>query len=225
MEFRLLKRRERWAASGFSLALGFSLAAGFLALAREIGNAIVNSAPTLPQPLEGSGFPILAAVFYYTLPHRRRRHPLSPIGALWITGGAAFTVSLLYGAIMPGGLLVGEELSRRVTAMAVPWYVFAAPLGEELLFRGWLYEIADWLWPEKFFTATNPLPTAVWVTGLAFSTWHLQNLAVDSAGVVAWQLLYTLFTGLWLGWLRWRSGSLWLPLTMHVLINLASVLF
>jgi membrane protease YdiL (CAAX protease family) len=81
--------------------------------------------------------------------------------------------------------------------------VIAAPLMEELLFRGFLFRgyVASWL-------------------GLA------GTVLLTSAGWAAMHIQYELFyivqifvLGCALGWLRWRSGSTVLTIVLHALVN------
>lgn len=90
-------------------------------------------------------------------------------------------------------------------------------VGEELLYRGFLFGLlfryAGW----------GFLPAAL-VSGLYFGAAHLyqgQGLA-DSAAIFA----LTAFGGLWFSWLyvEWR-WNLWLPIGLHVLMNLYWELF
>jgi membrane protease YdiL (CAAX protease family) len=87
--------------------------------------------------------------------------------------------------------------------------IFAAPVQEELLFRGFMYR------------------------GLAAS--RLGWLGATLIGSAGWTLLHvqydwlemlTIFLlGLILGWLRHRSGSIWLPMMIHSLNNLAATVW
>ena len=83
---------------------------------------------------------------------------------------------------------------------------FVAPLGEEIVFRGFLYR------------------------GLARPGWELHAIVAIALG---WTLLHIQYDwlglvqifllGLLLGWFRWASGSTMLTVIMHVLINLEAM--
>ena len=91
----------------------------------------------------------------------------------------------------PGGAL-GWELLR------LAGIAFAAPLAEELFFRGWLWSRLSQAWP----------PRAVAVaTCLAFAAAHGQYAASVLPIAVA------------LTWLRLRGGGLRAPLALHLVIN------
>lgn len=91
---------------------------------------------------------------------------------------------------------------------ALPWLwlalVVVAPVGEEILFRGFLFR--GWLqW------APDP-----WSLIVVISTiWALLHVQYDWFG-----MLQVFVTGMLFGWLRWRGGSTILVILMHALLNL-----
>jgi CAAX protease family protein len=95
--------------------------------------------------------------------------------------------------------------------LAMLWLAFvaAAPVGEEITFRGFMFR--GW--------AASPLgaPGTILVTSLIFAALHTQY---DWFGA-----LQTLCMGALLGWLRWRSGSTILTIGLHMAINLVSTLW
>ncbi|NWG26712.1 MAG: CPBP family intramembrane metalloprotease [Pseudorhodoplanes sp.] len=85
--------------------------------------------------------------------------------------------------------------------------VVAAPLAEEMLFRGFMY---------RGLAATRVgvvgailIPTAIW------TVLHQQY--------DAFHLVYVFVLGLVFGWLRWRSGSILVPMIVHALVNGAAL--
>lgn len=84
--------------------------------------------------------------------------------------------------------------------------VIAAPLGEEIMFRGFLYR--GWVRPDR-----NPLIPIVSIT-VMWTALHVQYDWFGMAQVFA--------LGLLLGWMRWRSGSTALVVVLHALMNLES---
>ena len=85
--------------------------------------------------------------------------------------------------------------------------VVVAPIGEEIVFRGFLFRgLAKPGWEIH----------AVGVIALAWALLHIQY---DWLGLAQVFLL-----GLMLGWFRWASGSTLLTIGMHVLINLESMI-
>jgi len=89
-----------------------------------------------------------------------------------------------------------------VTVLAVG---IGAPVSEELLFRGFLLSaLARWrggFWP------------AALVANVVWTSFHL---GYSVAG-----LLEVFLGGLFLSWLLWRSGNLWLPIIAHAATNLS----
>ncbi len=81
--------------------------------------------------------------------------------------------------------------------------VVATPIGEEILFRGFLFR--GWL----------QAPRDVWpvivVTSLLWAIIHVQY---------DWYVIGQVFAfGLLLGWMRWATGSTILTILLHALIN------
>lgn len=86
--------------------------------------------------------------------------------------------------------------------------VVAAPVGEELFFRGFLYR--GWA-----ASRIGPAGTIL-ITSVLWATIHLQY---------DWfQISHVFVAGLLLGWLRWRSGSTMLTIVIHGLMNLVATI-
>lgn len=86
--------------------------------------------------------------------------------------------------------------------------VVGAPLGEELFFRGFLF---------RGWSASRIGPVgATLLTSVLWSVIHLQYDWFQISHIVA--------SGLLLGWLRWRSGSVWLTILLHALMNLVATI-
>ena len=81
-------------------------------------------------------------------------------------------------------------------------FVVLAPIGEEIVFRGFLYR--------GLATRLGPL-AAIAITATIFGGLHVQY------GIFL--QLQILLIGLAFGWLRWRSGSTLLPAILHTLMN------
>jgi len=107
-------------------------------------------------------------------------------------------------------LVTPFQLQSYNTAEAEGWLaamlvatIVVAPAGEEVLFRGFLFR--GWarsqrtVWP------------AIVVISLLWAALHVQY---DWAGI-----LQIFVVGLYLGWLRWRSGSMLLTFVLHALFN------
>jgi membrane protease YdiL (CAAX protease family) len=121
--------------------------------------------------------------------------------------------ALLYFSGYP--LVTPFQLQSYTTAAAEGWLpamlagaIIVAPAGEEVLFRGFLFR--GWARSDR---STWP---AIVVISLLWSALHVQY---DWTG-----LLQIFIIGLFLGWMRWRSGSLLLTFLLHALFNLEGTL-
>jgi len=104
--------------------------------------------------------------------------------------------------VEPQGMKQAVEIASRPDEFLISLAILAglAPVAEELTFRGLLY---GWL-------AGRWGPVVAWiVSSLAFAAAH-----VELAHAVL-----VLPLGLWFGWLRWRTGSLWPSLVAHIANN------
>ncbi len=86
--------------------------------------------------------------------------------------------------------------------------VVVGPAGEEILFRGFLFR--GWVGPGWRGVV------GVIVIALIWAAMHVQY---DWLGIGQ-----VFVTGLLLGWIRWRSGSTWLTIVLHLLVNLEGTL-
>lgn len=86
--------------------------------------------------------------------------------------------------------------------------VIAAPVAEEILFRGFLFR--GWVRP------THLPMLAILVITLVFTVIHIQYNWFG--------MLQVFMLGLLLTWTRWRSGSTLLPMAMHVIANFYAML-
>ena len=83
----------------------------------------------------------------------------------------------------------------------------AAPVTEEMFARGFLYRG----WSESFLR----VPGAIFLSSLAWTSLHLQY---------DWFFFSEVFCiGLWFGYMRYRSNSLWLTILLHGLNNLGAL--
>lgn len=119
-------------------------------------------------------------------------------------------VSRATGRDVAPGFMVDVLKSARADGalwLLVLAFCVAAPISEELFARGFLYRG----WSETFLRPAGAilLSSVVW-TGL-----HLQY---------DWYFFGEVFSiGLWLGYLRYRSNSIWLTIVLHGLNNLGAV--
>jgi membrane protease YdiL (CAAX protease family) len=108
-------------------------------------------------------------------------------------------------------LVTPFQVQSYTTAAAAGWLpamfaaaIVIAPAGEEAVFRGFLFR--GWARSAR----------AVWPAIIVISIlWAMLHIQYDWAGV-----LQIFVVGLFLGWMRWRSGSLVLAFVLHALFNL-----
>jgi len=145
------------------------------------------------------------------------------LGLTWPSGrDVAMGVVTVAGVLAlsgAGATLLGQEAPAFATdtfdsaakAGLIPLYGFAfavlAPVQEELLFRGFLYR--------GFMPAIGPIPAIVALSA-GWAMFHVQY---------AWFFVGEIFLlGLAFGWLRWRSGSLFLTIGLHMAVNSLAML-
>jgi membrane protease YdiL (CAAX protease family) len=104
------------------------------------------------------------------------------------------------------------ELHRTAQADGtLPWLwlaiIVAAPVGEELLFRGFMFR--------GFVHEPRDALPGILVIALIWALLHLQYDWIDRAQVLAIGVLF--------GFVRWRTGSTTLVILLHMLLNLVSM--
>ncbi len=125
--------------------------------------------------------------------------------------------------VLEGSLLVfGQDLvppfQREIypSAKAAGWLpallvaiILFGPAAEEIIFRGFMYR--------GFVRAPGHEPYAILVLTLAFTALHA--VQYDWVG-----LLQVFVLGLFLGWVRWSTGSTLLTILLHMLVNLEAMI-
>ncbi len=142
------------------------------------------------------------------------------LGLIWprrgemVFGFAALVVVIVAGNLLSWlfgrPIVTPFQVDIYRTASAAGWLlwlwlavVVATPIGEEILFRGFLFR--GWLHSPR-----DVWPVIV-VTSLLWAIIHLQY---------DWYVIGQVFVfGLLLGWMRWASGSTILTILLHALIN------
>jgi membrane protease YdiL (CAAX protease family) len=130
------------------------------------------------------------------------------VGLVWLVGLIAIGDALLY--VSGRELVTPFQLQSYTTAAAEGWLpallagaIIVAPAGEEIMFRGFLFR--GWARSDR----------AAWPAIVAISVlWAALHVQYDWTGV-----LQIFIIGLFLGWLRWRSGSTLLTFFLHALFN------
>jgi hypothetical protein len=134
-------------------------------------------------------------------------------GVVWLVALVAACDAALYWSGHP--LVTPFQLESYTTAAAEGWLpalwfaaVVVAPAGEEVMFRGFMYR--GWARSQRH------VAPAVVAISLFWAALHIQY---DWTGV-----LQIFVIGLFLGWMRWRSGSTLLTGLLHALFNLEGTL-
>lgn len=205
-------------------AVTLLLGAGFVPGSRTLFGFLAD-AFSLPEQAKDYcgilGFPVLAYLFSLSAIDQKAAPGKSDPG-LWLRISVVpCIVAIIHSAVTSPPPLFTQLEDPRTVPLFI-WFAISAPIGEEILFRKWLYSWLERWYGNKLWPDTNPLPVAVWLSALGFSLWHIQNVGVVSTGSVAWQIFYTFFAGLWLGLLRQRSGRVWPGVIAHVFINAVS---
>jgi uncharacterized protein len=142
------------------------------------------------------------------------------LGLIWprrgevIFGVAAMVALMIAGDalswLLGRSFVTPFQVDIYTTARVVGWLfwlwlaiVVATPIGEEILFRGFLFR--GWL----------HAPRDVWPVIVATSLlWAIIHVQYD------WYVIGQIFVfGLLLGWIRWATGSTILTILLHALIN------
>ena len=206
-----------WGSMGWLILFFFlqgltSVAAGAMR-ATEVGpeNVVLDArmGHLLAIALCASGMAIIA------LRHRKLASEVSvPVHKDWwkVAGMlllAMLAFHILYSVFVIGGAAAQPEMQIFADATRlgiVPAFivfatlVFIAPIAEEILFRGQLQPAVE----RRF----GPWP-AIIAPAVLFGAVHLQPLAA----------IPLIVTGILLGWLRWKTGSILVPIVFHVLMN------
>jgi uncharacterized protein len=219
-----------WATFGWAL-LAF-VVGQFVALAILIWWRLGDLESVLTKPFDGAMItlfvvianPLMIAVL--ALAVRLKRATLADYFALalprlrdFVLGLACLVVLVVISDLLlyvsGRDLVTPFQLQSYASATAEGWLpallaaaILVAPAGEEIMFRGFLFRG----WARSDRTAWP----AIVVISLLWAALHIQY---DWAGV-----LQIFVIGLFLGWMRWRSGSTVLTFVLHALFNLEGTL-
>jgi membrane protease YdiL (CAAX protease family) len=219
-----------WATFGWAL-LAF-VVGQFLALAVLVWLRLGDVSLVLTKPFDGAMItlfivianPLMIAVLalavrlararqvdYFALVLPRLRD--LALGLVCLVGLIVVSDALLY--VSGRDLVTPFQLQSYASATAEGWLpallaaaILIAPAGEELMFRGFIFRG----WARSDRTAWP----AIVVISVVLAALHIQY---DWAGV-----LQIFVIGLFLGWMRWRSGSIVLTFVLHALFNLEGTL-
>jgi uncharacterized protein len=226
-----------WSTIGWTLLIGFCYAftqgiifvicaflAGFrstkgpMALEKLESDGFIVSIATLLSAPVGAGLCVLLASFRKSIPIHHYfglRWPGKWPVLRWIGILLAFgfltdlaTTQLLDQPLVPE-VMVDLYRSARIPALIWLAIIVAAPVAEEFIFRGFFL---------TGLLGTNPSSGRVFASIFATSiTWAAIHLQYDFYGMTV-----IFIAGLLLGYARVRTGSLWLCILLHMLMNLVA---
>jgi membrane protease YdiL (CAAX protease family) len=221
---------------GFWSTLAWAVLAFALA-AVLVGGAVLwlnwSKLDTLPDPQEDAWFTLqliainLVQVAVLAFAARLAGWPIGRYLGLVAPSARDVLYGIAAVAVMLGALeilthLLGREsvtpfqseayrAAQKAGLLPMMWlaFVVAAPVGEEITFRGFMFR--GW--------AATPLGASgtILLTSLIFAALHTQY---DWFGA-----LQTFCMGALFGWLRWRSGSTLLAIGLHMAINFVATLW
>lgn len=151
------------------------------------------------------------AADYLGLVLPRPRETLIGLAVTLIIAAGFDALFLLFGQDLVSPFQVGMYQAGRAGGW-LAWLFLAvalvAPIGEEIVFRGFLFR--GWA------RTRTDAPYAIVVIALVWSLLHIQY---------NWLGILQVFSlGLWLGFVRWTSGSTLLTIMMHALVNLGAMI-
>ena len=219
-------------AATFGWVTAAYVAAQFVALAALLLFRHGDLAGIIAAPYDGANVtlsvlvlnPVSTAVLLLAA-RLRAAKPFEYLGLLWPLPGPALIgaigILMIIGAtdallFASGRAIVSQfqevAYSTAATEGWLPalWFatVIVAPAGEEIMFRGYLFR--GWV----------RSPRAAWIAiPLISLLWAALHIQYDLVGVTE-----ILVAGLFLGWMRWRSGSTLLTILLHALFNLEGML-
>jgi membrane protease YdiL (CAAX protease family) len=135
------------------------------------------------------------------------RFPLRIVPALLIASFGATILLLAGAALIPMPEAMGKEVAQGIAGSSKLSFFFsvvlAAPLGEELFFRGWVL---------RGYLGRYSAGKAVWASAILFALFHLNP----------WQAVVALPLGLAFAWLFLRTGSLLPGILGHATVNFST---
>ena len=219
-----------WATFGWAV-LAF-VVSQFLALAALVWLRLDDVSLVLTKPFDGAMItlfivianPLMIGVLALAVRLARARQAdylalVSPrardvgTGLICLVGLVGLTDVLLY--VSGRDLVTPFQLQSYASAAAEGWLpallaaaILVAPAGEEIMFRGFIFR--GWARSDR----------AAWVAIPVISfLWMALHIQYDWTG-----MLQIFVIGLFLGWMRWRSGSIVLTFVLHALFNLEGTL-
>ena len=208
------------------LLLGYAVVVVIVTVvALNVGDPAVDSNAALAVAVATLGFSIWLGTVVLIIATKKNLtlgevgfRPLRGTAMLWPIGAWAggILIVVVYGMIVLAAQeLLGQDLSRLAEGNPLPdteamtdtvWFVLglsvvlAAPIGEELLFRGLIFRAVEARWG---------LIVGMLISGLLFSLVHFEISVV----LPFWGI------GMLFAYAYYKSGSLWTPVIAHAIFN------
>lgn len=185
--------------------------------AQPYGGVLIALATLVTNPIEIVLLAIIAWFAHWNpvdylglvLPRSMDAKP-AVIGLVALIVGGDVAMWLLGQEFVPPFQIIAYQTARAagwLPALAIATVV-AAPAGEEIFFRGFLFR--GWVRSPRGAVIAIPIISVI------FASLHVQYNIFG--------MLQILIVGLFFGWLRWRSGSTLLTMLCHATLNLESSL-
>lgn len=209
---------EVGAAISITVVVALFLSWGFIPGSETLICAVLSRMGISQVHCQWIAFPLMAWLFSLSSADALPKPKTVDYRQVFRISAIPMLVALLYSYFTPQRPMLLEMNDARIKNFFV-WYAICIPVGEELIFRKWLFSWAGRWFAEKSWPDTNPLPVVLWISALGFSIWHLQNLDQQSTPIVLFEVAYTFVAGVWLGYLRLLTGRLWPCILAHLVIN------
>jgi hypothetical protein len=215
-----------WAVVGFVLANAAGTGLVYVAFPEHMpsetslryGGTLVALVTLITNPVLVAFFALIArwragrgAAAYLGLTGFRLRDLLVGVLAIAALAAVINTASWLAGLDIVPSVQTDMFTSARADGWLLPLLlaiVVVGPIGEEVMFRGFLFR--GWVTLDQ---------RGVFAVIVITQLWTAMHVQYDWYG-----MSQVFLNGLVLAWVRWRSGSTTLTIVLHVLINLESTL-
>lgn len=134
--------------------------------------------------------------------------------------GLLFALGLrVLGRVLPLG--ASADLGDLQQWQVIVFFWVAAPVQEELVFRGLIQSVVETRHPLQLRLGKFSLPFSVLVSALLFGLVHIATARLGaSLSQVLFVVCGAFVLGILAGWLRWKSGSLLPAILVHALFNM-----